>query len=57
MEQNLRRALSISNGGLEILWSSPITLGMWVVTAFMLVFPLIRIWRKRSRQRRALADV
>jgi putative tricarboxylic transport membrane protein len=30
---------------------------MWVVTAFMLVFPLIRIWRKRSRQRRALADV
>jgi putative tricarboxylic transport membrane protein len=25
MEQNLRRALSISNGALEILWSSPIT--------------------------------
>ncbi len=27
MEQNLRRALSISNGALEILWSSPITFG------------------------------
>jgi len=30
---------------------------VWVVTAFMLVLPLIRIWRKRSIQRRALADV
>jgi putative tricarboxylic transport membrane protein len=57
MEQNLRRALSISNGSMEILWSSPITLGVWVVTAFMLVLPLIRIWRKRAVQRRALADV
>jgi putative tricarboxylic transport membrane protein len=27
MEQNLRRALSISNGALDILWSSPITFG------------------------------
>ncbi|MFD2882934.1 tripartite tricarboxylate transporter permease [Pseudomonas lini] len=31
MEQNLRRALSISNGALEILWSSPITLAVWGV--------------------------
>jgi putative tricarboxylic transport membrane protein len=57
MEQNLRRALSISNGGLDILWSSPITLGMWIGTVFMLVFPLIRIWRKRAKQRRAMANV
>ena len=28
-----------------------------VVTAFMLVLPLIRIWRRRAVQRRALADV
>jgi len=56
MEQNLRRALSISNGSLEILWSSPITLGVWLLTMIMLAFPLLRIWRKRS-QRRALADV
>ena len=56
MEQNLRRALSISNGSLEILWSSPITLGVWMLTVIMLAFPLLRIWRKRS-QRRALADV
>ncbi len=57
MEQNLRRALSISNGELQILWSSPITFGVWVLTALMLLFPLLRIWRKRSLQRRAVADV
>ena len=57
MEQNLRRALSISNGALEILWSSPITFGVWVLTAIMLLVPLLRIWRKRVQQRRALADV
>ena len=57
MEQNLRRALSISNGALEILWASPISIGVWILTIFMLLFPLYRIWRKRSKQSRALADV
>ena len=56
MEQNLRRALSISNGALEILWSSPITLGVWMLTVVMLLLPIVRIWRKRSAQRRALAN-
>jgi putative tricarboxylic transport membrane protein len=57
MEQNLRRALSISNGAMEILWSSPITIGVWVLTIFMLLFPIIRIWRKRSAQRSAATSV
>ncbi|KDD71023.1 putative tricarboxylic transport membrane protein [Pseudomonas sp. BT76 TE3572] len=57
MEQNLRRALSISNGALEILWSSPITFGVWVLTAIMLLMPILRIWRKRSVARRVIADV
>jgi len=56
MEQNLRRALSISNGELGILWSSPISMGVWALVALMLTLPLLRIWRKRSLQRRALAD-
>ena len=54
MEQNLRRALSISNGALEILWASPITMGVWGLTLIMLLMPLLRIWRKHSAQRRAL---
>ncbi len=56
MESNLRRALSISNGALEILWASPISMGVWVLTVFMLAMPLLRIWRKRAAQRRALAN-
>ncbi|MBB4817365.1 putative tricarboxylic transport membrane protein [Pseudomonas alcaligenes] len=55
MEQNLRRALSISNGELGILWSSPITLGTWALVLVMLALPLVRIWRRRSAQRKALA--
>ena len=57
MEQNLRRALSISNGELGILWSSPITLGTWALVVLMLGLPLYRAWRKRTRRsREALAD-
>lgn len=40
MEQNLRRALSISNGDASILVGSPITIGLWVAAALMLVVPI-----------------
>lgn len=56
MEQNLRRALSISNGELGILWSSPIAIGTWVLVLVMLAVPLVRIWRRRAKQRQELAD-
>lgn len=49
MEQNLRRALSITNGGLEILWSSPISIGLWVLTLLMVTLPLgLRQWKRRT---------
>ncbi|WP_298050879.1 tripartite tricarboxylate transporter permease [uncultured Paenalcaligenes sp.] len=52
MEQNLRRALSISNGDLGILFSSPITLVGWALVALMVVMPIWRIIRiKRSGHR------
>ncbi|MFC0337876.1 putative tricarboxylic transport membrane protein [Kushneria avicenniae] len=47
MEQNLRRALSISNGELSILWSSPITWGGWALVVLMVVLPMYRGWRRR----------
>lgn len=53
MEQNLRRALSISNGELGILWSSPIAIGTWTLVAAMLVLPLYRAWRRRLARRNA----
>ncbi|WP_180102381.1 tripartite tricarboxylate transporter permease [Acinetobacter sp. YH12126] len=42
MESNLRRALSISQGELSILWSSNISMGLWVMSALLLIFPIVR---------------
>jgi putative tricarboxylic transport membrane protein len=39
MEQNLRRALSITNGDASILLESPISIGLWLGSATMLLFP------------------
>jgi len=41
MAQNLRRALSISNGELGILFSSPVSIGLWVAAIAMLIGPRI----------------
>ncbi len=49
MEDNLRRALSISNGELGILWGSPITLCLWALVVLILCLPGIRWWRARTR--------
>ncbi|MBW8466674.1 MAG: tripartite tricarboxylate transporter permease [Thiobacillus sp.] len=50
MEQNLRRALSISNGEVSILVGSPITIGLWVAAALMLVVPIgMRLLAGRRR--------
>ncbi|MDP5008476.1 MAG: tripartite tricarboxylate transporter permease [Glaciimonas sp.] len=49
LEQNLRRALSISDGALGILWQSPISLGLWVMAGVMLIAPLVY---RRIKQRR-----
>ncbi|UQY34097.1 tripartite tricarboxylate transporter permease [Pseudomonas fulva] len=49
MEQNLRRALSLSNGDLSILWSSSISLAVWALVAMMIALPIWRIWRARRK--------
>ena len=54
MESNLRRALSITNGDLGILWSSPITIALWGLTALMLALPGIR-WMRTRRAKTKLA--
>jgi putative tricarboxylic transport membrane protein len=52
MEQNLRRALSITNGEIGILFESPISKGLWIcAVAMVLVPPLLRL---RARRREAL---
>jgi putative tricarboxylic transport membrane protein len=55
MEDNLRRALSISAGELSILWNSPISLCLWALTALMLGLPGLRWWRARRKAQLANA--
>lgn len=48
LEQNLRRALSISNGNMAILWESSVTKVLLVMAVAVIVIPpLLRILRKR----------
>ena len=49
MEQNLRRALSISNGDVGILYGSGITIGLWIAAAVMLVVPLLLRWKRNNK--------
>ena len=55
MEQNLRRALSISNGDAGILVGSPITIGLWTAAVLMLVVPAGMRMLSRRRQEEAVA--
>lgn len=49
MEQNLRRALSITNGDPAVLIESPISLGLWICAAAMLLLPpLLRALRRKT---------
>ena len=50
MEQNLRRAMALSGGELNILYSSGITLFLWACTALVLFAPLLlRYMSRRSK--------
>ena len=49
MEQNLRRALSITNGEIGILYESTISIGLWVLSALMLIVPPLMRLRRRAR--------
>jgi putative tricarboxylic transport membrane protein len=55
MEQNLRRALSITNGSVDILLQSPISKGLWIAAVAMVaVPPLLRLLARRRASRPAL---
>ncbi|MFP8964957.1 tripartite tricarboxylate transporter permease [Pokkaliibacter sp. CJK22405] len=39
MEQNLRRALAISGGDVQILWESALSIGLWIAAVLVMVAP------------------
>jgi putative tricarboxylic transport membrane protein len=43
IEDNLRRALAISDGSLSFLWDRPLTLAIFGITLLTLLAPLVRI--------------
>ena len=57
MESNLRRALSISNGDLSVLWSSPISQALWALVVVIIALPFWRAWRAKRRAPALQPDV
>lgn len=53
MEQNLRRALSITNGDVVVLYSSPVSIGLWIAAAAVVIIPQL-MRRLSARRRQAL---
>jgi putative tricarboxylic transport membrane protein len=57
LEQNLRRALSISNGSMNILWESGVAKTLLVLAfAVIVIPPVLRLVRKRQRKATAEAN-
>lgn len=48
LEDNLRRALSLSGGDVVALVESPVSIALWVLTAGALLWPLIMVLRRRG---------
>lgn len=54
MEQNLRRALSMTDGDIVVLFSSPVSLSLWAAALAVVVVP--QVLRRIRRSRKAAAD-
>ena len=50
-ESSFRRALSLSSGSYDFLYTRPITLGFLILALFTLCFPVIRRFQKKRQQR------
>ncbi len=58
MEQNLRRALSITDGDVSVLYASGVSKGLWIAAVAVVVVPqLLRgFGRRRARLARATSE-
>lgn len=49
MEQNLRRALSITNGEISVLFQSGVSIGLWIAAVAVVVVPQLLRYLRRKR--------
>jgi putative tricarboxylic transport membrane protein len=56
MEQNLRRALAITNGDIGILFESPISIALWILAFLVLVVPIVIRVRASSKIKQGMLD-
>ncbi len=56
MEENLRRALMISDGSISFLWERPITLIILLISIAFLLAPLVGNTRQWLRNRKAVPN-
>lgn len=54
MEDNLRRALTISDGSISFLWERPITLSILVITIVLLFMPVITNFLDKMKKRKEI---
>jgi putative tricarboxylic transport membrane protein len=54
MEDNLRRALTISDGSISFLWERPITLSILVLTIVLLFMPIITEFLAKIKKRKEI---
>jgi putative tricarboxylic transport membrane protein len=54
MEDNLRRALTISDGSISFLWERPITLAILVITIVLLLMPVITNFLDKIKTRKEI---
>jgi len=52
MEDNLRRALTIYDDSMRFMWERPLTLGINIVTLFILAYPMIKSLLSAVREKR-----
>ncbi|MNJ76607.1 hypothetical protein D3C77_739250 [compost metagenome] len=54
MEQNLRRALSMTDGDVVVLFSSPVSLSLWAAALAVVMIP--QVLRRIRRARKVAVD-
>ena len=56
IERQLRTALSVAGGDVSTLWSEPLAVGIYVIIAVLLLWPLLVSLRRRNPRRPSFKD-